>query len=157
MKLLRYGTGLLLSSCLMSQVNAANDWVYLTITSDNEYKIFLNLPNIKEVSQYGKTYVHAWTKWVVYNDISKDGLAVGDHQMRLNRLDCENGMIGLASSASYRKGHIYGQSYTSSYVEMNNVIPESIGESILNAACYANEIKQGRVSPEDNTDDTVSY
>ncbi len=154
---LRYGTGLLLLSCLISPTYAANDWVYLTVTSDKEHKIYLNVKSVKEVSQYGKTYVHAWTKWVVYKDISKDGLAVGDYDMRLNRVDCDNQMIGVAHVSSYKNGNLYGRSYAPSYIEMSDVIPDSIGESILNSACYANEIKQGRISPEDTTEDSVSY
>ncbi|MHA3099341.1 surface-adhesin E family protein [Acinetobacter brisouii] len=157
MKLLRYGAGLLFSLCLVPQVHAVDDWLDLGTAANKEYRVYLNFPNLKEQEYLGKTYVLAWTKWVVLADRTHDGLSIGDYRVGLARYDCSEHKSGIVSMNSYKKnGHVLGQSYTPTYVNMEYTIPDSIGDFILKAACYANEVKQGRISPEGNTDGSVN-
>ncbi len=153
MKFLRYGAGLLLTFCMMSQVQAANDWIH--IASGSEHKILLNVRSVQETQHLGTTYVQAWVKATINNDLTQDGMALGDYVMTLYRVDCNAKTYGTVSETKYKKaGRVFGQTYAPHYVEMEHVIPDTIAEFIVDTACLANEIKQGRVSPED---DTVSY
>jgi hypothetical protein len=157
MKLLRYGAGLLFSFCLAPQVYAADGWIYLGSTIDKEYGVYLNYPNIKEQEYLGKTYVLAWTKWVIVTDLTRDGLSVGDYRMELDRYDCSEQKTGTVSVTNYKNGKMLGKTYNATYINMEYSIPDSIGEQVLKAVCYANEIKQGRISPEGNSDNSMSY
>lgn len=119
--------------------NTSDDWFYMGKT--NESKYYINIPSISEFNEYGSKLVKSWIKEEIYNDITKDGLTVGDHTMFLYQLDCKNNKIGLKSMTSYKGNKPFGIPTNKSYVEMRDVIPESIGQSILAYSCEGLRIK----------------
>lgn len=121
-------------------VKANTDWFKMGKTDEAIYSI--NIRTISQESLYGKQLVKAWIKEEIYNDISKDGLTVGDSTVMHYHSDCTNNKIGLKSSTTYRKGKMLGSSLNNSYVSMKDVIPDSIGESILSYSCEGMNIKQ---------------
>lgn len=100
---------------------------------------YLDKNSISEPPKYSSQATHkAWVKMVVHKDLIQDGLAVGDYQMILNFAHCEDKTLGLKSITSYTKlknGLWNNNSITVPSVEMDYVVPSSIGEGILNTIC----------------------
>lgn len=131
-----------------SMLTHADNWIDLT--QSNEENFYFNLPSVHEVKEYNNTYVEAWIKAVIYNDLTKDGLSIGDYTMIRFRFDCNKQMMGLISRTKYKKsGDVFEPSYTPTYIKLDHVIPDSIGSTLIFAACYANEVKQNRIQIED--------
>ena len=132
------------ASLLISPFASAEDWY--KISSSNESHLYLNLPSVKEKKQYSQTLVQGWIKSVIYNDLTQDGLAVGDHYMSLYQVDCNEQKFGLVTETKYKNNKVLGQSYQPYSVNMQYAIPDTIGEGIIESLCLANEIKQGRMT-----------
>lgn len=122
------------------QIYANEDW--FKIGGNDEANFYINMRSISEFKLYGKPVVKAWIKREIYNDISKDGLSVGDYNMVMYYSNCEEKTLGVKSLTDYKKGKVFGASNNYSYVEMKDVIPDSIGEAILAYSCTGNEIKK---------------
>lgn len=130
-----------MSIFLCSVTSQANDdWFYMGSTDESKY--YINIQSITETKEFGKTLVKAWIKDEIFNDLTKDGLSVGDNSLMLYNLDCQENKIGLKASTSYKnRKMIPGKSFNRSYVEMKDVIPDSIGQSILAYGCEGMRIK----------------
>jgi hypothetical protein len=122
---------LLMIGVLTTQANA--EWEQVGTTNENIYLI--DPDKIRTASEYGKSYLKVWVKRVIYNDITKDGLSVGDYEIDLWHIDCNGLTSGLKSYAEYKKSGILIKSNQTTYVEMNDVIPNSVGEAVLEKAC----------------------
>ena len=122
---------LLMIGFFSTKANA--DWEAVGSTNESIYMIDPN--KIRTASEYGKSYLKVWVKQVIYNDITKDGLSVGDYEIDLQHIDCNGLTSGLKSYALYKKSGSLVDSYQSNHVEMSDVIPNSIGEMILEKAC----------------------
>lgn len=119
---------------------ANSDWLEMGRTG--EYNYFINVPSVKNINVYGKPMIQAWIKMVIYNDITKDGLTVGDYSLLLYQINCQDETIGLKSSTDYKNnGKTLGRSFDKTYVEMKDVIPNSIGQGILSYGCAAIDYK----------------
>ena len=116
---------------------AAPEWIY--VDSSKGAAFYLDKNSISEPPKYSSQATHkAWVKMVVHKDLIQDGLAVGDYQMILNFAHCEDKTLGFKSITSYTKlknGLWNNNSITIPSVEMNYVVPSSIGEGILNTIC----------------------
>ena len=115
---------------------AAPEWVLAS--KSNENITYVDINSISQVREYAYThYKKAWFKQVIYNDISKDGMTVGDYTMSLDWFDCSGDSSGTKQIVSYKKnGQIVPNSSRSrSYVNMTDVIPGTVGESMLQAVC----------------------
>ena len=121
-------------------VLASDDWFLMGSTQESRY--YINMPSISESTEYGKTIVKSWIKIQIYNDLTKDGLSVGDYSLMLYQVNCNENTIGLKTSTSYKAGKPYGSQINKSFVQMNDVIPESIGQDILAYTCEGNKIKK---------------
>lgn len=128
----------LLCLCLIfgvSNVYAAN-WKYLGSTQ--EFKIELDTDSIKKVSggytSVGTGVTQFWIKRTVINDLTKDGLSVGDHTKTLFHVNCGSDTIGFKTEVKY-KGDKVIDSYTQPYVTMEAIIPDSIGAEYAVAVC----------------------
>ncbi|MEN8321127.1 hypothetical protein [Acinetobacter junii] len=121
---------------------ASDDW-YPIATTD-ESKFFINVQNISESREYGKTIVKSWIKMQIFNDITKDGLSVGDYSLMLYHSNCEDNTVGMKSLTSYKNGKLFGNGVNKSYVQMNDAIPESIGESIIAYSCEGIKAKKAK-------------
>lgn len=125
----------ILLACISGLSYAEANWVH--IGSSNEHIFAIDHNSISQVSQYPYTnYKKAWVKSVIYNDVTKDGMTVKDYSMVLYWANCQGQAIGTKSITDYKSnGSVYGRSYTPSYVDMKDVVPDSIGSSILDAIC----------------------
>lgn len=122
---------LLMVSIYSAKVNA--EWQ--NIGSTDEHIYFLDPDKIRKASGYGDSYLKVWVKQVIFNDITKDGLSVNDYSIVLWQVDCNGLTIGMKSYAEYKKDGRLVNSNQKSYVSMSDVIPNSIGEGILEKAC----------------------
>lgn len=129
--------GTLLSISLMSF--AESNWKIVGTTKENVYGIDLN--SIANVSEYPyQKNKKAWIKNVIVNDLTKDGMSVGDYNMILEWVNCNDRTLGYKSNTAYKKDGtlIPGLSSSRSYVKMDDVIPGTIGESIFEMICNLN-------------------
>lgn len=123
MKKFLFITTLLIGANLFAQ-----DWEYITSGEDNNK--FYYKPNtddtawIKEVSE----------KLVTYD---KDQKTIDGYRLTLYKFDCSKRQIGGIQIITYSKSGKMLKTYTlpEYSVQMNYVVPESIGESILNSFC----------------------
>ncbi|MFW6699360.1 surface-adhesin E family protein [Acinetobacter baumannii] len=111
---------------------------WLRVASSTEYETYINY-NYVEASNYDIT--KAWTKRIVSNDISKDGLALGDYLMIHTSYNCKDKTYKDLSYAAYN--HKNGQVIRSStlYKNYESPIPESVGETQLESICFYKFIK----------------
>jgi hypothetical protein len=118
-----------------SSVAYAERW--FDLGSTDEVKMALDLETIS----FQNGYVKAWEKNTIYNDITKDGLTVGDYTKILWKVDCTGKRLGVIRSLSYKKTHVVnGDTGSYAYPVMRDVIPETHGETLLTDACYAWEL-----------------
>lgn len=128
----------LLCLCLIfgvSNAYAAN-WKYLGSTQ--EFKIEIDADSIKKVpggyASLGTSVTQFWIKRTVINDLTKDGLSLGDHTKTLFHVNCSTDMIGFKTEIKY-KGDRVIDSYTQPYVTMEAIIPDSIGAEYALEVC----------------------
>lgn len=115
---------------------AESDWKVVGTTKENIYGIDLNSISMVNEYPYQKNK-KAWIKNVIVNDLTKDGMTVGDYNMVLEWANCDNRTLGYKSNTAYKKDGtvISNLSNSKSYVQMNDVIPGTIGESIFETIC----------------------
>lgn len=131
---------------LLSTSNSfADDW--FKINETDESRFYINIPSISETNYLGKNVVKAWIKDLIYNDLTKDGLSVGDYTMTLSYSNCDDKTVGIKSQTQYKAGKVFGNQINNSYVTMKDVIPNTIGESILAYSCEGLRLKN---SSQDN-------
>ena len=128
----------LLSLLILLVVNhtyAAN-WMILGET--DEHRIELDLESIKKISSspygYDKSITQFWIKKTVINDLTKDGLGMGDYSLNLFHINCSNDTLGLKSGIKYKNNKAL-DSYTESYVKMQPIVPETVGYSYYTVVC----------------------
>ncbi|HLB41736.1 MAG: hypothetical protein A3F63_13480 [Pseudomonadales bacterium RIFCSPHIGHO2_12_FULL_40_16] len=118
-----------------SNVYAAN-WKYLGSTQ--EYKIELDTDSIKKVpsgyASLGTSVTQFWIKRTVINDLTKDGLGIGDHSKMLFHVNCNADTLGFKTEVKY-KGDRVIDSYTQPYITMEAIIPDSIGAGYALEVC----------------------
>lgn len=120
----------------ISNLSFAADWKYITYSDENLYGIDIN--SISQVTEYPyQKYKKAWIKSAIQNDLTKDGMTVGDYTMMLYWADCNAKTIGLKAATPYKNDGkvIPNKSFSTSYVSMKDIIPDTIGEGILDSIC----------------------
>lgn len=135
-KIIYFFTLILISNSIF----ANEEWFEMGRTDESRY--YLNVPSVKETNVYGKSVVQSWVKMVIFNDISKDGLSVGDYSMLLYQSNCDEETLGIKSITDYKKDRVFGRPTSNSYVQMKDVLPNSIGKAILEYSCAALEYKK---------------
>ena len=109
------------------------------VDAANGFVISIDTNSISNVSEHPyQTNKKVWTRSLVYNDLVQDGLAVGDYLMILYWVNCNNKTLGLKSASTYNKlknGTWNNNSQSNSYVSMEDIIPGSVGEGIVNGVC----------------------
>ncbi|MDY6536599.1 hypothetical protein SKM62_06605 [Acinetobacter faecalis] len=121
--------------CGISSVQAS-EWEYLGET--NEFRYEIDKQSIRKVATNYSTLQsnvkQFWVKKIVINDISKDGLGVGDHTKTLLHINCSADLLGFKTEIKY-KGTMLIDSYTDPYVKMEPIIPDTIGSSFARSIC----------------------
>ena len=125
-----------ISVLLPMNIFAAPEWI---VASKSDQAItYLDMNSISQVKEYSYShYKKAWFKQVIYNDLEKDGMSVGDYTISLDWIDCSGNSSGTKQRISYKKNGqiIPNSSRSTSYVNMTEVIPGTVGESMLEAVC----------------------
>lgn len=120
---------------------AESRWVKVNSSFDG-FTIYLDMNSISNVSEYPyQDNKKFWTKNVVDEDMVKDGFAVGDYFMFLNWVNCKGKTMGRKSifiNKKLKNGLWDSDSSTTQYVEMTDVIPDSIGEDLVTIVCLNN-------------------
>lgn len=113
---------------------------WLTVSLSREFETYINFNHVEPLPN-GLT--QAWLKHVVVNDLSKDGLALGDYTMVLSQFNCKNKTEKSVSYTDYdAKTGLSKRSYTyPSYTEMEPPVPDSVGESQLESVCFFSYVK----------------
>lgn len=111
-----------------------------SVSSGNEFESFVHYDYVKPLSN-GLTDV--WIKYVVVNDVSKDGLGLGDYFMNLSKFNCSDQTYKHISATSYQKntGKVIDSYTYPTYSNYEAVIPESAGDKQMYAACFISYIK----------------
>lgn len=115
-------------------------WFYST--NSTEKNAYINYNHIKLMPN---NKVEAWVKYIIFNDLTKDGMTVGDYTMTLSMYDCTAETYKNISSIDYQKktGKVLNTYKVPSYKsEYESVIPDTVGETVLNDVCSFAYIKQ---------------
>lgn len=127
----------LLNLLVFSTIGHA-EWDEVGVDSDREFYYEYNIESLGQVKEYAYTSnKKVWIKSTVLNDISQDGLSLGDYKMQLLWINCENQTLGLKSVIAYKKSGktIPNYSVNNSYVQMKDVIPGTMGEAFYDLTC----------------------
>lgn len=123
---------LLLMTLLCGADLFSQDWREIAIGNDSKYYYKPNNDKtgwIKEVSE----------KLVYYSaNTDKSKKIIDGYQISLYKFDCSEKQIGILQMTTYSKsGNVLKTLKINEYlVEMNYVIPDSIGEGMLDSFCY---------------------
>ena len=124
--------------------NAQDNWINIGKTDESNY--YINFKSIEDAYDYNNTYVKAWIKSVIYNDITKDGLSVGDNTMVLYYSNCSKNQLGVKTLISYKNNKPFGPQINNTYPNMRDVIPETMGQLIFDYSCEGSKfIKDEKV------------
>lgn len=113
---------------------------WLAVSLSREFETYINFNYVEPL---GSGLTQAWLKHVVVNDLSKDGLALGDYTMVLSQFNCKNKTEKSVSYTDYdAKTGVSKRSYTyPSYTEMKPPVPDSVGESQLESVCFFSYVR----------------
>lgn len=114
---------------------------WISVSRSNEFEALINFNYVEPLSNGG---VQAWVKNVVINDVTKDGLSLGDYSMYLAKYDCSNRTYKNISYTDYnsKTGAILDSYTFPAYQGFKPVIPDSVGESQFNSVCFFSFLKQ---------------
>lgn len=127
---------LLISSlCMLATVSYASDWVW--VGKNAEYAVFISPSSVKNIQKDTKSpiYQQAWFKMHIQNDLTKDGLRVGDYKLRLYQFDCAQQQMGLVYSVDQNKKDNKTITDQPKTIDMNPVVPESMGQAFMDIIC----------------------
>ena len=130
MKLKKIGTGIFLGILSLGvHAESGSNWQH--VNKFNGFIVSVDMLSISNVSEYGnQNNKKFWVKHSVVEDLEQDGLAVGDYRMVLTLANCNNKTSGIKSVTSYIKqknGLVKNETETLSVVEMEDIIPGTIG------------------------------
>lgn len=113
---------------------------WIGVSSGGDFQSNMSYDYVKTLSS-GR--IEAWIKSVVVNDLTKDGLSLGDYSMELFQFDCNDRTSKQISYTDYnKKSGTVIRSYTyPTYGQFKAVIPGSVGEARLENACFIGYIK----------------
>lgn len=117
--------------------NAEENWINIGKTDESNF--YINFKSIEEAYDYNNTYVKSWIKSVIYNDITKDGLSVGDITMTLYYSNCSKNQLGVKTLIAYKNNKPFGSQINNTHPDMRDVIPETMGKLIFDYSCKGNE------------------
>lgn len=124
----------------LSANTLAANWIQTGKTKQDT--VWLDLDSIADAGVNGKYYKKAWVKYKIYNDVVKDNLTIGDYTMLLYHIDCFNKKMGNAMILNYKNNNLYGNTQSFNFPNMDDVVPDTVGETIFNRVCESKEHKE---------------
>lgn len=135
--------GLLLIGSLIFNYASASDW--FLIAKGNDFIVFVDKSSISSKGKYLKA-------WLIWDYIGTKKMEYYPHKeyrstKSLYYLDCSSNSVAISQSASYSGNFGAGESVDSysndiSKLQFNDVVPDTIGETILKYVCKRGAIKQ---------------
>jgi hypothetical protein len=123
------------SALALSWASGANaaDWYYVTDTKDNSV-IYIDKSAVRQqVDVYRDNLTIAWFKW----DHSKDSTTENDSSKELYHFKCDKFEMKLIQFITYDDaGKVKTSVSAKAYQEFEVAAPETIGYSMLEAACF---------------------
>lgn len=134
----------LLAGALISLISfgvwAESEWK--PIGTSNGFVIGVDANTIGKPSSNDALLANAthkvWVKTAVYEDLVQDGLSIGDYRMSLYLINCNFRALGIKSVTTYKKtknGNFTNETGSVSYPKLEEAIPNSIGESVVDTVC----------------------
>lgn len=124
----------------------AEDWQ--EIGQNAEYKLFIAPSSVREVQHHPMqpTYQQAWFRFDIHQELSKDGLDVGDYKLRYYQIDCSQPAMGLVQGLDYQypknadtsndeQQAVLVKETNPKSIEMKKVSPSSIGQALADSVC----------------------
>lgn len=113
---------------------------WTVIGTGNEFKAFMHYDFIKPISD---EITEAWVKYVVINDISKDGLSLGDFSMYLIRYNCADQTYKTISTTDYnqKNGKLINSNTFPSTDSYKAVVPDTLVAKQIRDVCFVQYIK----------------
>lgn len=116
---------------ILSSASTFASWIEYDKDKENTYYSDPERWVIKNESQQ---IIEVWVKSVIHTDLTKDGLAVGDHMLFRFSINCLDNSNALLSVISYKGGSIL-DSFHEKYPSYTPNLPDSRGEFLANVAC----------------------
>lgn len=123
---------------LFTNTNAAH-WVKINEVEMGLLEIDIDSLQYIDIENPSRIF-KGWSKLTLYKDLPEDGLKTGDNAKSLQYYDCLNKQIKYVSYISYNEKGVV-ESIQHKNPEFQDVIPESVGETILNSVCKIWEMK----------------
>ncbi len=133
-----YIVALLTVMSLSTSTNAAH-WVKINKTEKGLFEIDRDSLQYIDVENPSRIF-KGWSKLTLYKDLLEDGLKAGDYAKSLQYFDCLNKRVKYVVYISYNEKKVV-ESIQHKNPEFQDVIPESVGETILNSVCKIWEMK----------------
>ena len=122
---------LLLSLLVTVPVVAQAEWIVLD--KGEEFTIYVD-PDRTVATVKSLKHAEAWFKAVVHNDLTKDGMGIGDFRLMKYKFKCDTNELSLDASYDYRTGKQI-DSYVARYNVYSSAIPETKGELMAFVVC----------------------
>lgn len=131
----------ILTSTISFTVSAKANWQYLS-SSDTGIAIYVDANSIKNVPDYGYGQNRQfWSKHLIVEDLIEDRLGVGDYRLTMYWINCDSSTLGMKALTIFKLKNnraFVDASYTiqNSEVEMEPILPDSIGNDYLEGVCH---------------------
>lgn len=129
---------LLIAIISSTNTNAAQ-WIKINETEKGLFEIDRDSLQYIDVENPSRIF-KGWSKLTLYKDLLEDGLKAGDYAKSLQYFDCLNKRVKYVVYISYNEKKVV-ESIQHKNPEFQDVIPESVGETILNSVCKIWEMK----------------
>jgi hypothetical protein len=128
-------TFILLSVFLISNSSFSQNWVYVGSSVSGD-KYYLRDSNTNE-SGYKKVWSKQVSKRMTYKKGNKTYTLINGYCLDLKEYDCTGKQLKLVSFAYYNsKGIVvYSYQFQSYETDWNDVLPDSVGEMLLDKVC----------------------
>lgn len=116
------------------------DLGWMSVAESNEADF---LVNYSYLTNKPNNQVEGWTKVIIINDISKDGLSLNDFTMYLDLYNCNNQTTKKLSYTDYnhKTGSVIKSHKYPTYTDFEGLIPETIGVKLFKAVCSLAYVK----------------
>lgn len=116
---------------------AQSEWEYVSIIKGVQIAVDKNSIS-KAYGDSSQATHKVWIRHLIDEDLEQDGLAVGDYRMSLMLVNCDNRTMGTKSVTVYKNlknGVRDAKSASHPYVKMKDVVPNTVGATIVDIVC----------------------
>lgn len=111
-----------------------NLWQYVLSSSDNK-KLFLNLKYMNYEEEYGENLIKSWVKCEYKTYRFKGVNYLKAYSLTLTYFNCYKRQIKQQKAVYYSAGGKVLETKEDDYASWVDIIPDSVGENLLDKAC----------------------